>query len=214
MSQPLEPRAPRRERGVESGQSRAALRLSQQLKQPVHRRRAAERQAVDQIRVIEYVMLRGEGAEAVADKNQRQPGVPLPGEAGERDLVLNEEVPAVLPEHARSGVHAQAVAAVVLRVDDKSTVRQFRGQRAVAERVFARPVRDLHDAARRACGLPLVNVDPYAVLAGEGEHVAAPQGSSSGLVVRSGRQVFLSGAPCRHQGRMIQVTLRCSSPHL
>lgn len=120
--------------------------------------------------MVQDVLLRGEGTEAVSEQYQGQAGVLLADGLGEGDHVTDESVPAVVPEMTGLGVPAQPVSAVIVGIDGVALSGQYCREWGVTAGVLSHAVGDLDDGSRWGVRLPFVHVDLDAVFAVEGEH--------------------------------------------
>lgn len=120
--------------------------------------------------VVQDVLLRGEGTEAVSEQDQGQAGVLLADGLRQGDHVTDEPVPAVVPELTGLGVPAQPVSAVIVGIDGVPLGGQCRREGGVTAGVLSHTVGDLDDGSRGRVRLPFVHVDLDAVFAFEGEH--------------------------------------------
>jgi hypothetical protein len=177
-AEPVERRAAGPERLVEREQRVSSLRDRLRLgrEHGVDGGGAGQGERVDQMGVVEDVLLRGEGTQAVSEQRQRQAGVPLADGRRQGDHVADEAVPAVVPEVTGLGVPAQPVSAVIVGVDGVALGGQCCRERCVAAGVLAHAVGDLDDGSRGRVRFPRVHMDLDAVFAVEGEHRAPSLG--------------------------------------
>jgi hypothetical protein len=121
---------------------------------------------------------RQERPHAVADEEDRQARLLLPGALGEGMQVVDDRLPPLLPAEAAARAPRLPVAAVVGRINGIPVVGEALREARVAGRVLGHPVCELHDRLRGAFGEPPVDEHLGAVGCGQRER-AALHGSSS-----------------------------------